>query len=151
MLRNGRPEVPHFDRAELLYLRYGANDFREDGNLDPAALRCPGQSVNRGNFSSPEDVLFHETGKFNGLGVVEFRVQDIPETVSPEQGPGWRFFARHVPEESNYAHSEIGAALLSGTERSTSPSKSVKLKFRIHLSRLIREDRIQIRAARNRF
>ena len=38
-------------------------------------------------FSEPEDALFSETGKYDGLGVVRFQVLDIPTRVEQEQGP----------------------------------------------------------------
>jgi hypothetical protein len=150
MYRRDRPVVPHFDSHELLYLRFGLDDF-VDGQLVTAALRIPGQSVNRGSFSSPEDVLFHPEGDYNGLGAVEFKVEDIPVTVVGEQDSTFMFFMQHVPLEENYSHSEVWSDKPPGTGDCRKPSRSVGLKFKAELCRRIREDRIKIPAARNRF
>jgi len=82
-------------------MRYGCEDFL-DGQLALAAIRFPRTSVNRGSLSEPEDALFAEDGKYNGLGVVEFKVWDIPSSIAQEQGPTYVFFMRHVPYPDNY-------------------------------------------------
>ena len=149
MYRNGRPALPHFDFDELLYLRFGLDDFL-GGQLAPAAIRVPGQSVNRGSLSRPEDVLFHPEGNYNGLGAVEFKVEDIPGTIVGDQDSTFMFFMRHKPLEENYSHSEIWSDKPPGTGEGRKPSKSVGLKFRAQLCKQIREDRIRIPAANNR-
>ena len=60
MLRLGREPVLEVLPGEAPYLRYASNHFLE-GQLDPAAIRSEqGQSVNRGLFREPEDVLDSE-------------------------------------------------------------------------------------------
>src|SRR5450759_5966302 len=103
MYRNGRPIQPQFDPNEPLYLRFGSDEF-VGGQLVTAAIRVPGQSLNRGSLSRPEDVLFHPEGNYNGLGAVEFNVEDIPGTVIGDQDSISMFFMRHEPHEDNYAH-----------------------------------------------
>jgi hypothetical protein len=149
MYRNGRPIQPRFDFGELLYLRFGLDDFVE-GQLVTAAIRVPGQSVNRGSLSRPEDVLFHPEGGYNGLGAVEFKVGDIPGTLVGDQDSTFMFFMQHVPLEENYPHSEIWSDKPPGTGECRKPSRSVGLKFKAELCKRIREDGIQIPAARNR-
>ncbi len=149
MIRNGRPAIPDFDPREALYLRYGADEFLE-GQLDPAAIRFPKQSVNRAGLSEPQDVLIHECGKYNGLGVVCFCVEDIPPAVTGEQGSSFRFFMHHEPFEDNYSHSEIWSARIDGNGEYREPSKSAKLTFRIELAKKIIEANIRIPAARNK-
>lgn len=83
MYQRHRQVLPDFDRNEPLYLRYGREDFVE-GQLAPAAIRFP-RTLVRGNLSEPEDALFAEDGKFNGLGVVAFEVSDIPPVIVQEQ------------------------------------------------------------------
>lgn len=95
MYQRHRQVLPDFDGREPLYLRYGREDFVE-GQLALAAIRFPKTSVNRGSLSEPEDVLFAEDGKYNGLGVVEFEVSDVPPRIAQEQGPTYAFFMRHV-------------------------------------------------------
>lgn len=149
MYRRGRPILPHFDSGERLYLRFGLDDF-VGGQLAIAAIRVQRQSVNRGSLSRPEDVLFHPEGNYNGLGAVEFKVEDIPGTVVGDQDSTFMFFMRHEPIEDNYAHSEIWSDRPPGTGDCPKPSKSVGLKFKAELCKRIREDRIKIPAARNR-
>jgi len=120
-----------------------------DGQLVPDGIRSQlKQSVNRGDFSEPEDVLFSETGRYNGLGVVGFSVADIPERVDQPQGPGYVFFMRHEPEDNNYSHSEIWSDQDPRTGAFRTPSRTVSLKFRILLCRLIRQEQVRIEAVR---
>ena len=173
MYQYGRPVLANFDRTEFLYLRFGREDFVQ-GQLAPAAVRFPKTSVNRGSLSEPEDALFDEGGKYDGLGVVEFAVSDIPEKVEQQQGPAYVFFMSHVPFEDNYAHSEIWSDQLPATAVSLptptlpaphseisrdqlattrnyrEPSKTVKLEFRIRLCKRITQERVRIEAVRNR-
>lgn len=148
MYRRGREAVPDFAGAELLYLRYMSQHFIQ-GQLLPEGIRSQlKQSVNRGSFSEPEDALFSEIGTYDGLGVVEFRVADIPERVDQPQGPAYVFFMRHEPEEENYPHSEIWSDHQTGTGRFRPPSRTISLKFRILLCRSIREEQVRIKAVR---
>jgi hypothetical protein len=149
MYQRDRQVVPDFDGGEFLYLRYGREDFVE-GQLAPGGIRFPKTSVNRGSLSQPEDVLFAEDGKYNGLGVVEFKVSDIPPRIAQEQGPTYLFFMRHDPHTDNYSHSEIWSDQATHTGDYREPSKTVKLKFRIHLCQRITHERIRIEAVRNR-
>lgn len=148
MYRHGREAVPDFAGPELLYLRYMSQHFIQ-GQLLPEAIRSQlRQSVNRGSFSEPEDALFSETGTYDGLGVVGFRVADIPARVDQPQGPAYVFFMRHEPEEENYSHSEIWSDHQTGTGGFRPPSRTVSLKFRILLCRSIRKEQVRIMAVR---
>jgi len=149
MYQRDRQVLPDFDAEEHLYLRYGREDF-VDGQLAPAGIRFPKTSVNRGSLSQPEDVLFSENGRYDGLGVVEFMVSDIPPKITQAQGPTYLFFMRHVPLFDNYSHSEIWSGQGAQTGDCREPSKTVKLEFRIHLCQRITGERIRIEAARNR-
>jgi len=149
MYQRHRPVLPDFDGGEPLYLRYGREDFVE-GQLAPAAIRFPKTSVNRGSLSEPEDALFAEDGKYNGMGVVQFEVSDIPDRIVQEQGPTYVFFMRQVPHSDNYSHSEIWSDHAIQTGNYREPSKTVKLKFRIHLCQRITQESIRIEAVRNR-
>lgn len=149
MYQRDRQIVVDFDGAELLYLRYGREDF-VNGQLAPGGIRFPKTSVNRGSLSQPEDVLFAEDGRYNGLGVVEFKVCDVPPIINQDQGPAYVFFMRHVPYVDNYSHSEIWSDQNPQTGDYREPSKTVKLKFRIHLCQRIRQEQIRIEAVRNR-
>jgi hypothetical protein len=148
MYKLDRGVVPDFAVAELLFLRYMSQHFVQ-GELLPAGIRSQlKQSVNRGSFSEPEDVLFSETGEYDGLGVVEFMVADIPERVEQPQGPTYIFFMRHEPEDENYSHSEIWSDHEARTGGFRAPSRTVSLSFRILLCRSIRQGQVRIAAAR---
>lgn len=149
MYTRDRRIVPHFDGGEFLYLRYGCEDFVQ-GQLAPGGIKFPKTSVNRGSLSQPEDALFAEDGKFDGLGVVEFTVSDVPPRIEQEQGPAYEFFLLHVPCDDNYSHSEIWSDQSPRTGDYKVPSKTVKLEFRIRLCQRIGQDRIKIEAVRNR-
>jgi hypothetical protein len=143
MYRRGRPEVQNFAPEEILYLRCKSTDF-EDGFLAPAAIKT-NQSLNRGCFSEPEDLLFHEEGAYDAYGVVAFEVRDIPLEVLGDQGSASRFFAHHDPLEKNYSHSEIRSDRIPASVNGPrEPSASVKTKFRILLSARIRAKNLVI-------
>jgi hypothetical protein len=146
MYRRGRAVVPGFDPDEFLYLRY-AREHWVGGQLDPAGLRFPKTSVNRSRFSEPEDALFSEIGKYNGLGVVRFGVWEIPPRVDQDQGPTYVFFMKHVPLDDNYSHSEIWSDHGPNAGDYRAPSKTAKLRFRLGLCQKIRQDRVCIEAA----
>ena len=149
MYQRDRPVISTFDGDEMLYLRYGAEDFL-GGQLEPSAIHFPRTSVNRGSLSEPEDVLFSEAGKYNGLGVVGFTVSEIPPRLAQSQGPDYVFFMSHEPHFDNYCHSEIWSDQVPSTGGYKEPSKSVKLLFRIQLSQKITRDRVLIQEVRNR-
>ena len=146
MYWNGRPSVAEFKADELLYFRYGLDEFI-DGRLVSAAIHFPRVSVNRSTLSEPQDVLFDENGAYRGLGVIEFRVSDVPNEIDGENNSAFVFTINHVPEELNYSHSEVWSTRAPGSSELKEPSKSVKLKFRIALSG---KARISIVAVRNR-
>jgi len=107
MFRRGRPEDQEFGREEFLYRRY-LSDHWIDGHFSDLGFKFPRQSLNRQKYSEPEDVLLSDEGtNYEGYGVLEFLVCDIPPAL---QAPGTRvfvFFPKHVPRELNYAHSEL--------------------------------------------
>ena len=148
MHKRGREAVPGFAGEELLYLRYMSQHFIQ-GQLLPQGIRSQlKQSVNRGRFSEPQDVLFSETGEYNGLGVVQFKVADIPEKVAQPHGPAYVFLMRHEPEDENYSHSEIWSDHETRTGGFRPPSRTASLSFRVMLCTAIREEQVRIRAVR---
>lgn len=143
LYRRGRPEVPDFPGDESLYLRYQHKHWIE-GQLDPAGVRFPRTSVNRSTLSQPEDALFSESGKYNGLGVVRFIVSSIPSRMTQSQGPSYVFFVQHAPLDDNYSHSEIWSNHEYRSGQYKEPSKTVKLEFRISLCQKIRQENVCI-------
>lgn len=148
MYKRDREAVQDFAGDEPLYLRFMRQHFL-DGQLLPEGIRSQlKQSVNRGRFSQPEDVLFSETGEYNGLGVAQFYVADIPPRVAQPNGPAYVFFVRHEPEETNYSHSEIWSDHENRTGGFRPPSRTVSLKFRVELCKAIRHQQVLIEAER---
>lgn len=148
MYRRDREVVPDFDGPELLYLRYSSQHFMR-GQLTPDGIRSQlQQSVNRGRFSEPDDALFSGTGRYDGFGVVEFRVSDIPPRVDQPEGPAYLFFMCHKPEDENYSHSEIWSDHDPRTGGFRKPSRTVSLNFRIRLCKSIRQEQVRIEAVR---
>ena len=117
---------------------------------DPYLRQTPRQSVNRGSLSEPEDALFDEGGKYDGLGVVYFNVESIPPQLTGEQGSSFRFSVHHEPLEENYSHSEIWSERAGVAGEYREPSRSVKMGFRIELAMRIVETNIMIPAVRNK-
>lgn len=66
-------------------------------------IRFPDFSVNRGKYSSPRDVLRPTD---TGWGVATFLVRDIPPTLT-HGTTQYDFKVIHLPESTNYAHSEV--------------------------------------------
>lgn len=140
--------MPEFAGTESLYLRYSSQYFLQ-GQLTPDAIRSQmKQSVNRGNFSEPEDVLFSESGEYDALGVIEFKVSDIPPRVDQPDGPAYVFFMTHQPQDTNYSHSEIWSDHEHRTGGFRRPSRTVSLEFRTLLCRSLTAERIRIEAHR---
>jgi hypothetical protein len=108
MYRKGRPTDSEFLPSEPLYYRMsvaGSVGSRPDG-IDIRLF--PEDSVNRGKYSEPRDVLYPS---YFHLGVAEFPVSKIPAPRSfTDQQGDTRVFAltvEHDPKEDNYAHSEV--------------------------------------------
>ncbi len=145
MYQRGRPVVPEFRGDEALYLRYQSKHWVE-GQLDPAGVRFPRASVNRSTLSEPEDALFSDSGKYNGLGVVRFIVSSISLRIAQSEGPAYVFFMEHAPLDDNYSHSEIWSDHEHRTGQYKEPSKTVKLQFRTLLCQKIRQENVCIEA-----
>lgn len=113
MYRRWRAVVPEFQPGELLYRRYRRQDVT-NGVIQDAALKFPkkdentGQSVNRSRFSKPQDTLWNDKERLDGLGVFQFPASCLPkEATCPATGRRFAFWPKHVPIQNNYAHSEI--------------------------------------------
>jgi hypothetical protein len=127
LLRNGRVEDQQFQASEKLFHRYVKKNYEQGKFLNVALSSVP--SVNRGKYSQAEDVLISEADKYIGWGVVSFAVQDIPSqllAVSPTHS----FFPRHVPEDLNYAHSEVWCNRIGHEGSHVKPGNLVKKMFR---------------------
>lgn len=107
MLKRGRGVDNRFRFWHQLYRRCKSEDLIGD-RLSPASIRYDNQSVNWSKYSKPWDVVFD----YPRHGIVHFLVGDLP-TELPKHNPSagkaklHSFFPAHVPEEENYAHSEI--------------------------------------------
>jgi hypothetical protein len=98
----------------------------------------PKQSVNRGKYSTPADVLLSRADEFEGWGVLRFVVQDLPAEFPPGDAQ-YTFFPRHVPEDEMYPHSEIWCDRLPRTNEYVEPSsKGIRKLFRAFMSQRAR-------------
>jgi hypothetical protein len=141
MYRRNRPEDRVFGPDELLFRRYLQSHWI-DGSFSPLGFRFAensGQSVNRQKYSEPEDVLFLNGTFDDEWGVLEFAVRDIPQKLSEDPAPAFVFFPKHVPEELNFAHSEVWvwSDREEGTGGYAAPSKAVRKLLRAKLSQRV--------------
>lgn len=129
MHRKGQSVEEKFSSEELLFRRYRKEHWA-NGAFSGVGFPFPKHSVNRALFSEPEDVVFSESGDFNGWGVLEFLVSDVPSQI--ELPPAvFVFFMKHVPHEYNYAHSEIWSSnQVAQRYYYVEPSKAVRKQFR---------------------
>lgn len=107
MGRQGRPIDSEFLPDELLYLRCANSslDPIDNQRLFPDQIKFyPDQSVNRGKYSEPEDVLHPN---YLDFGIARFQVQHVPLELSSDGEVNYQWTIEHQPEELNYAHSEI--------------------------------------------
>jgi hypothetical protein len=138
LYRRGRSDDQEFEPSEELYHRCTEGSTYEDPvqpnlwRLKPSALRSPDFSVNRQKYSQPEDVLLPN---YQGWGVVSFTVGDVPASIASQGQVVFDFRVEHVPDEDNYAHSEVRT--FRGGQRVLASSKvpeTVKSLFRQRLS-----------------
>jgi hypothetical protein len=112
MYRRGRPVVSTFQADEQLYRRHRRADTL-NGLILPSALQFPkkaddAHSVNRSSFGRPEDTLWNNTERLNGLGVFQFPASCLlKEAKCSDTGRRFTFFPKHVPLYNNYAHAEV--------------------------------------------
>jgi hypothetical protein len=128
MLRRGRGVVENFDPAEPLYRRCTKTEVGVPGS--GLWVRFPDFSVNRGGqgFGPASDVLLPD---WPDHGVIQFLVQDIPASINSDQSTRYEFKPIHVPEDLNYAHSEVRAFKNGAYDRGLDvKSKLVKKQFR---------------------
>jgi len=131
MYRNDRPVDPHFASEEFLYRRCRQADVHGERLLPYAIRFYPDWSVNRSKYSEPEDVLYPS---YLDWGVASFQVQDIPPHMVSGGGILFEFKAEHVPEDDNYAHSEVRTFKNGVHERKAELPNLIKKEFRQLLS-----------------
>lgn len=121
--RQGRAPDPEFLPSERLFRRVPASALDDDYPLE-ASIRFPDFSVNREKYSFLEDVVLNHPG----FGILVFRVADVPPRLSDDRRT-FSFRVEHVPEEDNYAHSEVRTYC--DGERGITPPRSVRREFRL--------------------
>jgi hypothetical protein len=130
MYRAGRPADPHFEPDERLFHRC-LKVHLEFGRVLPAAFRSPDFSVNRSKYSEPVDVL---VPVYRRWGIACFEVAVIPSEMSSPGGVSYQFQVDHIPEEDNYAHSEVRTYKSGKHSRKLKVHDVVKKQFRQILS-----------------
>ena len=80
-------------------------------------------------------MLFLNDGTFaDEMGVLEFAVSGIPKEL-PVNGPAkYLFFPKHVPEDLNFAHSELWCDSVQVTGGYVRPGKIIRKELRAILS-----------------
>jgi hypothetical protein len=139
LLWNGRQLDQVFRPEELLY--YRVKEFDVQGKVNVDEIRCPDMSVNRGNYSRPEHVLYSRLPRFIAFKVAQFQVGEIPDQIRTGDNRIIAFRIEHDPTvlsstlDENYAHSEIRA--FDGAERKKSVSEVVLKQYRMRLRRVM--------------
>src|SRR5262249_52309269 len=128
--RNGRPADPDFASEEHLCRRCRIDQIDGD-HLARDAIGFPDWSVNRARYSEPGDALLPD---WPDWGVASFTVGSVPPRISSPGGPIFEFRVEHVPEENNYAHSEVRSYKGGQHSRELDVPKTVKAEFRQRLS-----------------
>lgn len=122
------PDEPLYLRIKPKYFSGAAPNWND---ITVNHIRFPNFSVNRGEYSQPEDVL---KPKWLDCGIAKFLVRDVPERVVEDQS--CTFGVEHLPEkedkardiEENYAHSEVRA--YKNGKFGEEPNRAARLKFR---------------------
>jgi hypothetical protein len=124
--RRGRPENQTFDGTEPLYKAIKSEYIlHKNGSstIKPSAIDVPNCGVNRGEYSNPEDVLLSSNCTPTNCNIITFSVGDIRQVNG--DGNSFRLDVSHIPQEENYAYSEIVAHSLStGQEVNVSSSRT---------------------------
>lgn len=133
-----KPRSSLLQRREIVHSRR-RGEFSPDwrgcsgGNAFPRSI---GQSVNRGKYSKPSDVILPDgLSKSRQLylwGVVYCVRKTLPAPIKDGRGEEYRFTVEHDPQENNYSHSELRA--YKDDERREEVSASVKKKYRLALA-----------------
>lgn len=137
---NGRGLDNTFEPDERLYVRL-MNIDQETNQLDFGDIRCPDQSVNRGKYSIPQDVLWCKSQYLNDSGYGFFSVKQVPTSLKDGTGQVVYFFVEHDPIKEddkyleNYSHSEVRA--YQNGERQKKVSRHIKIIFRQTIAELV--------------
>jgi len=111
MCRAGRPVVPDIPASEKLYFRCMLDWISDTGQIKPANIHFPDQSVNRERFSKPRDVLLPDgsvrSRRWILWGVAMIHVGDVPCEKKTSGGVTYSFTAEHDPLPKNYGHAEL--------------------------------------------
>jgi hypothetical protein len=141
-----------FTDGELLYRRVSPDELNSKGEVDPSRINAisfnkevqSAPSVNRSEFSTPEDVLDQlcSNGKDVSFWFVFFvRVDGLPKGIIAGDGRIFNFLPCHVPLHDCGAHSVIKSCLATDSNNAyTKPTQAVindfKVKFATKLMRI---------------
>ncbi len=107
MIQGSRNADSDFKQWHGLYRACAFEDVI-DGRVAGPTISCRQISVNWSKYSVPWDVIFDR----KNWGVAHLFVQDLPTDLPIDPPPGANLFdfrVGHVPENDNYAHSQIEA------------------------------------------
>lgn len=132
-----------FDVDELLYRRIQREELNSKGEVDPTRINGisfntevrSAPSVNRGAFSSPEDVInsLCADGKDVSSWLVFYiRVDQLPLGLVSGDGRSFDFIPVHHPLETCGAHSVVACTISSDLNRTyVKPSRAVINDFKV--------------------
>lgn len=132
MRRNGRPIDPDFHPTESLYIRLPGKNRKK---ADIADIRLPIQSANRSKYGKPEWVLLPSYVD-DSVGAVE--VEHVRIEGTSKGSVHYELRVEHVPEENNYAHSEI-RTYKKGVQLGNNEKNKINYGLRQELRRRIAE------------
>jgi hypothetical protein len=142
------PNTP-FAPDELLYRRAESGELNSKGEIDPTRINLTSfkrniesaPSVNRGLYSSPDDVLhvLCADKDLTGWHVFSLRVDQIPTGLVSGDKRVFDFYPKHVPLENCGAHSVVACAESNDpTKTYVKPSDKVAYDFKAKFATALR-------------
>jgi len=132
MRRNGRPLDPHFQPTESLFIRLRGQSRTE---ASPNDIRLPIQSANRSKYSKPEWILLPS---YEDCSVGAIKVRHVPVGMTSPGNVRFDLKVKHVPEDDNYAHSEI-QTYKNGVRLKSNERKKMNQPLRLELKKKVAE------------
>ena len=136
MFRRGRPTDAYLQPSEFLFFRCVHDNVDKNGQVSPAGIRFPNQSVNRSKYSAPADVLVPDqterSAEWLYCGVAQFLVNHLPGPMHTDER-SYKFTAEHDPLEDNYGHTEL-RVYKDDVRVSKVSSTTIKKRYRTELA-----------------
>jgi len=129
MHRQNRQPDPVFAPDESLYHRV-PHSHAELKEALKSSFQFPQCCVNRSKYSEPYDVLFDGPDP-QGYQVVSWQVRQVTGIIEPVgDSATYECLTKHLPEELNFAHTELQTYKQGDRSKMRSPSPGQKLFWR---------------------